>query len=118
MNDAGGLRLFILGPQMSLSTLIRANCGDLNPLHVLLSDRRGTFLAGEKVVRWATERSHWGPLGGRRWQEAWGVGTLWDFHGGQVGGGDTAGGCHLVQEPEEVAWSSGNGDGEKQVGLR
>lgn len=46
------------------------------------------------------------------------MGTLGDFHGGQVGGGDTAGGCHLVQEPEEVAWGSGNGDGEKQVGLR
>lgn len=39
----GGLRLLILGPQMSLATLIRTNYGGLNPWHGLLSDRGETL---------------------------------------------------------------------------
>jgi len=37
---------------------------------------------------------------------------------GPGGNGDNGRGCHLVQEPEEVARGSGYVDGEKQVGLR
>lgn len=59
----------------------------------------------------------------------------WDpgsFHGGQtdlerlflegLAGPETLGGgggvCHPVQGPEEVSWSSGSGNGGKQVALR
>lgn len=58
---------------------------------------------------------HWVGEDGRR---PGGWGPWGTFMEARWGGGDTAGGCHLVQEPEEVAWGSGNGDGEKQVGLR
>ena len=37
---------------------------------------------------------------------------------GPGGNGDSGGGCHLIQEPEEVAGGSGYVDEETQVGLR
>lgn len=101
-------------------------------MHSLPRDRGGPFQVGDRVLRWASEgslgllvsrtvgglgdpRSCHGEPGRRRdlGRDAFG-GLGWDGDTG-VGWGDD---CHLVQGREEVAWSSGYGDGGKYVGLK